>query len=1654
MIQALKKFWTLSLAVTFLVTSLISSLQAAAFFTIDPPANVSLAAKAESDGPASRISFYDLPIGNFTQGTTISDVTFTISKDGSQVYSRALAGGSFSNDRLAGNLNSIGVDYVAASQKIEIFIDLNLQGGSFDLNGHLPGDYVFRLKGLQSTGGGPGNGSSSGINSGGGGGTQQVVTWDTANSSLVEGWGALDIQIVDNLPSSFPPAPSNVDIVCETGAGQVDYSEEHDSGSGFQVVHSSSLNCIGGFASVAWQSTIGAGVQNIRVLANQSSFGLSFGDQETIGQGNTAPQLAGDFSAQMIDTTPSGIMVSVDDVLSSANATASDAESGDLTADIFLREGSSVYQRGESFSVNGVFDVTFQVVVSDGMLEDVENLRVIGNARPVIVVVSPSVTQASGSTASVSDLLSAAGVAAADAEDGSYTFSDLTITDSSGSVLNLADIISFTPGFVESLRLNVSDSNSYAAEEKTINLSADNAAPTLGGDYSDQVFDIPNHPESVSVSVASILDAGLITALDPEDGPLTDQVFLRDTATLEAFLRADNLTMNGAFDTTFEVVVQDSGGLEVTRNLRILGNARPVLSATNTALSRSSGTDHSVANLLGAAGAILSASDLEDGVYALAELSIISDTFGVVNPSTIISFTPSFTDTLIINKTDSDGYPALSLSIVLSADNTAPSLTLGDSSDRSYNHPEYTSLSVDQILTDINATATDPEDGILTDQVFLRDGPTVYQQGESFNIDGSFNTNFDVVVQDSSGLESSASIRILGNAQPVLTNPTAQISHLEGTTKTLLDLLTEAGVSISDAEETISLSSVQFFENGVEYLNPTVNFAPGLNLTFELRVSDSQGNTGVADQTLTLLSQESLELSVENMAPGDESEGISRNPILYWDLLQNGNPIANIVLTQDPYSFDLDTLQFAIKHKTVADQFVDPIECASSSTISFSGGLPREKEITDVSLNGDQWVIWCVALVEVDGPSITFLTDFSNASFFKVRSDEIQVPNLVALPESSLEQPTGNPFVTLRASGGEASPSVARFYREQDGELIAIGDQAYDAELQAQTIFEIPDLTQEGVYRFAVATVRDGLVVGPTSSLVTVHYNADQLISPPVLEEENPGVVDGNLLIKNVPSDDSLAIELWRRNGTTDTCDPATEECWLDAPTFRKIASFTRIEIPGLDHISLISGDGGDIVRFEDREALDLSHGKGVSYFAQFKGGDNASLRSNSISKADESPLNYEIGNLKLVADQSGFEADIYIDGIFGYPENSADWIVQVQKASLQDSSIRCSTIDFDSLAPSEPTRFDSLTKINDASKGLQSAVKAATVQAIPNEKTCVLVCISDISNSSIDGDEGWCYDGDLITEDNQPVAFNGLTNLIPDETGTSATAIAPALEDDPSEQVAFIERKLFYTTRFIDGVPDFSEANNPIIVDDPEQMTVSIPGLPTGVEVAAYMEAIDSGGNISGDLTVLSTSLPDNTPRIFEASLSHIKNAPPYQLELRALVGDRNLVNGSNEEIRIVDFAILPSSGASGDSLSFNSVALESALMGRQALDNILFSPPSLSGALNRLSASSSQEQAELRVGIDVSALIQPEDLQSLDFMIVVEDSEGLRSSYLTTQGTGSQFDTGTDAGARLAAGGCSVSASTSWSFAQFFTLLMIVFAFVVGRSRRQEAQ
>lgn len=504
--------------------------------------------------------------------------------------------------------------------------------------------------------------------------------------------------------------------------------------------------------------------------------GTASNDQGSAGSAGPSATVTVSNSAPtitMLGDTP--VTISIGDTYTDAGATASDAEDGNITNQI--QTNSNV-----NTSVAGQYTVTYTVTDSDGnnatpKTRDVIVVAISANTDPVITVLGANPVEIAHG-ASYSD----AGATALDAEDG-----DLT-----GQIQVNSDVDTSRVG-QNTVTYAVTDSDGNTASATRIVRVVDSEPPVITL--------IGANPAKRTVG-RTYSDPGA-TAFDDVDGDLTSTIAVESTV--------DTSTV-GEYTVTYRV--SDASGnaaAPAVRIVQIVDDEPPVITllGQNPAIV-------SVGEIYSDAGA--TATDNKDG-----DLTSQIQAASTVNTNQAGEFTVTYT---VSDSSGNEAEPVVRTVNVVP--NEAPIITiLGDNP---------TSMSVGETYSDAGATATDAEDGDLTDAISMTtdvDTSVVGQYWVTYHVTDSMGKTSEPALREVNVVDDSApTIIVLGE------NPATV--QLNGN-------YNDAGATATDAVDGDLTAQISVVNN--------VNTSQLGAYAVTYSVSDSSGNTAQAARTVNVVSQ-------------------------------------------------------------------------------------------------------------------------------------------------------------------------------------------------------------------------------------------------------------------------------------------------------------------------------------------------------------------------------------------------------------------------------------------------------------------------------------------------------------------------------------------------------------------------------------------------------------------------------------------------------------------------------------------------------------------------------------------------------------------------------------------------------------------------------
>jgi len=338
-------------------------------------------------------------------------------------------------------------------------------------------------------------------------------------------------------------------------------------------------------------------------------------------------------------------------------ATASDIEDGDISDQIIF-SGDYV-----DTNTNGTYNVIYSVTDSDGNLVSATRVVTVADDQPpVLTLIGPDTVNIT--------------------ENGTYTEQGATAHDDldgdiSANINIGGDTVDTSTVGSYNVVYTITDSVGHTASKtRVVNVVA-NALPTITL-LGDNPFDLTR--------TDAFVDPGA-TATDTEDGDITDDIIVDDSGL--------DVNTIGTYSVNYTVTDANGGTATETRVVNVVANNAPVitLAGSNPMQVEWNGTYNEPGYV---------ATDAEDGDIT-NDVVIGGDTV-----DTSIETTYNITYTV----TDSHGATTTETRVVNIVDtNVAPTITLlGD-------NPQY--VLEGTVWNDPGATATDPEDGDITDDIIL-----------------------------------------------------------------------------------------------------------------------------------------------------------------------------------------------------------------------------------------------------------------------------------------------------------------------------------------------------------------------------------------------------------------------------------------------------------------------------------------------------------------------------------------------------------------------------------------------------------------------------------------------------------------------------------------------------------------------------------------------------------------------------------------------------------------------------------------------------------------------------------------------------------------------------------------------------------------------
>ncbi|MFD1716447.1 immunoglobulin-like domain-containing protein [Georgenia deserti] len=464
-----------------------------------------------------------------------------------------------------------------------------------------------------------------------------------------------------------------------------------------------------------------------------------------------------------------------------AGVSATDAEDGDLTDQIEITGEVDTTTPGE-------YELTYTVTDSDGATTTAVRTVTVTEAPPANE--PPMIEGAENTAIDVgAEFDPMAGVSATDAEDGNLT-ADITVDGT---------VDTSTPGdYTLTYTVTDSDGATTSVVRTVTVLVPPNEAPMLEG------------VGAVEIPEGAVFDpmAG-VSATDPEDGDLTDQIEVTGTV---------DTTTPGDYELTYTVTDSDGATTTATRVVTVIEaavNTPPVLEGVDS-VEVAEGAEFDPMEGV-------SATDAEDGDLT-SEITV---------DGSVDTTTPGDYE-LVYSVTDSDGTTVTATRIVtVTADpdpdpvNTAPTL------DGVVDATVLTGSAFDPMA---GVSAADAEDGDLTSEITV-DGTV------DTTTPGDYELTYTVTDSGGTTVTATRTVTVV-DPEPVNTPPA-----IDGTADTTVDLGADfdplAGVSASDPEDGDLTSEIT--------VDGTVDTSTPGDYTLTYSVTDSGGATVTESRIVTVL---------------------------------------------------------------------------------------------------------------------------------------------------------------------------------------------------------------------------------------------------------------------------------------------------------------------------------------------------------------------------------------------------------------------------------------------------------------------------------------------------------------------------------------------------------------------------------------------------------------------------------------------------------------------------------------------------------------------------------------------------------------------------------------------------------------------------------
>lgn len=534
-------------------------------------------------------------------------------------------------------------------------------------------------------------------------------------------------------------------------------------------------------------------------------------------------KLVYNFKASTIDEQVYGIEPSSNDDRSSLASEVDSEESTTVNEALTATTDQSLYNTsGQDLVGQGSGSSSGSAGNSNGSNGDDDNGSsdtnpISYNEKPVIVV-DESLTVVPGVTVDKQLLVDQANLSITDKEDGD-------LIDSENTSIDVSKVDTDTPGTYE-VDIKTSDSNNNEATGETKIIVSN--PPTISID------------DEIVVSLNTTIDKDYLvanaslSATDIEDGDLTSSD--KTVIDIEQYKK----DTEGEYDAS--VTTTDSDGLTATEDFVIkVSNSMPQITVDNrviVTINTTVDTQYLIDN------ANLAASDEEDGDLT----SEIEANFTDVDTSVLGDHTVN------LSVVDSDGNEA-TRNTIIEVIAEAPILTIADSITIFVG--EYQQIDNAFLVDELNMSASDKNDGDLTDQVEIVSNPFEDAVG-TYTI--------DVRVENSAGIEATASTKVIviENTPPVVTMDNAITVDLNQNID-IKYLSENANLVVYDAEDGDLIASPQTTIDLTNYDKTSFG-----DYQISVSTEDSMGETAMDSITVSIVNENPiLELEPSITVPYD-----------------------------------------------------------------------------------------------------------------------------------------------------------------------------------------------------------------------------------------------------------------------------------------------------------------------------------------------------------------------------------------------------------------------------------------------------------------------------------------------------------------------------------------------------------------------------------------------------------------------------------------------------------------------------------------------------------------------------------------------------------------------------------------------------------------